>query len=286
MEKKGKNKTAGASKAASNLTSFRTKHWIIFNLILIFIAATAIIIISFSSLQLITRHNRELTVPSFTGMTIEQARKAAEDASLRIDITDSVYINRMERGIVYKQLPEAGSKVKKNRRILITINSLTPKLTPVPSLVGYSLRQAKTEINSAQLRTGKLQYVPDMATNNVLKQKYKGKEIQPGTMIETDSEIDLVLGLSPDDNITYIPQVNGYQLMTARDIIIENSLNVGKIRFDETVTTYADSISAFVYRQYPPANDTSAVTIGSKVDIYLTKDPQKTEQENTKQQGK
>lgn len=255
-------------------------------LVEIIIAAAAVIIISFLSLRLITRHNKELEVPSFTGMTAAQAGQAAMDANLRIDITDSVYINNMGRGVVYKQNPPAGSMVKKNRRILLTINSVNPKLVPMPSVVGFSLRQARAELGSQQLRIGKLIYVRDMATNNVLKQLYNGKEIEPGTPVQTEEEIDLVVGLSDSDNTTYVPHLTALQFLAAKDAILDNSMNIGGMFFDETVTDYADSLSAYVYKQYPEFDVTCGITgtepkplrIGSQVNIYLTRDRSKVEE--------
>jgi hypothetical protein len=126
-----------------------------------------------------------------------------------------------------------------------------------------------------------------MATNNVLEQRYKGRQIIPGSMVETESAIDLVLGLNPSDNITYVPYVVGYTAQLATNSINDNSLNVGLVKYDDTVKDYRDSLSAVVYRQSPmPVVSTNeegdanvvgvhGVVMGSKVDIYLTLDPDK-----------
>ena len=251
------------------------KHWIFRNLLAIVICAVILLLLLFSLLKFVTRHNQELTVPSFTGMSIEEAKALAARSELRVDVTDSVYIPKMDRGDIYKQNPKAGEKVKKNRRILLTINTVTPRTVLMPSLVGFSLRQARAELASQQLRIGRLTYRPDMATDNVLQQKYRGKNISPGAKIEPESEIELVLGLSPEDNQTYIPELSGLQLLSAKDMIFDNSLNVGKVIFDKTVKTYSDSISAYIYKQNPIPSTEQSVLRGSKVNIYLTKDTEK-----------
>lgn len=249
-------------------------------------AAVIVTFISFSSLGLITRHNRELAVPSFAGMTINEAAAAAEKASLRIRITDSVYINNMERGTVYKQKPEAGKKVKKNRHIMLTINSISPRMVKMPSVTGYSLRQARAVLASQHLRIGKLTYVEDMATNNVLEQKYMGREISSGTPIESEAEIELVLGLNTTDTLTYIPDIKGMTLLPARDAVYENSLNIGRMHFDESVTDYSDSVSAYAYRTIPEACDTLPVKMGTFIDIYFTKDQTKLAEESKSRKEK
>ena len=207
-------------------------------------------------------------------MSVSEAVYTAGLQNLRVDVTDSVYIRRMGRGMVYSQNPKAGSSVKKGRRILLTINSVNPKKVQMPNLVGYSMRQAKAELLSRGLGLGKLMYVSDMATNNVLRQMYRGREIEPGTMIESGSDINLIVGLNPDDNQTYIPDVVGMKYMRAVDAIHDNSLNIKALRFDKTVKSYADSLDATVYRQGPSASS-EPILIGSEITLYLSNDPLK-----------
>ena len=223
-------------------------------------------------LNITTRHNQELSVPDFSGMTIAEAKAVAEQTGLRIDVTDSVYIRSMERGTISRQNPEAGSKVKKNRRILLVINSMRPRQSVMPSLTGYSLRQARTELAANGLNIGRLIYEPDMATDNVLAQQVNGKDITPGTHINSGSSIDLVLGLNPADSSTFVPDVIGYRYQMATELLHDNSLNIYRCEFDSTVSTFADSLEAYVYGQYPPASDSITVRRGSSVTLYLSKD--------------
>jgi beta-lactam-binding protein with PASTA domain len=246
-----------------------------------------LLILASLGLRTCTRHNKELTVPDFKTLSLADARALASKNDLRLDVVDSVYVKRLAHGAVYRQNPEAGAAVKKGRRILITINSMTPQMTSVPNVVGYSLRQASAELASRGLTIGELIYRTDMATNNVLEQRYRGRQVIPGSQVETESAIDLVLGLNPSDNITYVPYVVGYTAQLAANSINDNSLNVGLVKYDDTVKDYRDSLSAVVYRQSPmPQVSTNeegeasvvgarGVVMGSKVDIYLTIDPDK-----------
>lgn len=216
-------------------------------LLIIGILAVGYIIITLS-LKLITRHNQELAVPDLTGMTLEEATAAVEEYKLRLEVTDSVYIRGLERGVISRQNPEPGSKVKKNRRILLVINSVVPRQSTMPSLTGFSLRQARTELVSNGLRIGRLIYVNDMATNNVLAQQLNGKDIEPGTRIDSGTGIDLVLGLNPADSTTFVPNVIGYRYQMATELLHDNSLNIWRSEFDSTVTTYADSARGICLR--------------------------------------
>lgn len=245
---------------------------ILVNLLSALLAAFATLLILLFMLKVITRHNKELQVPSFINMTLEQATKVARASHIRLEITDSVYINRMEPGVIYRQNPKKGSMVKKNRRILLTINAKLAKTSQMPSLVGYSLRQAQSELTANQLNVGRLIYRDDLATNNVLEQHYNGSIIVPGRKIPSESAIDLVLGLNPKDSLTYIPQLRGIPYTRLKSFLTENSLNLGNVLFDATVQSYTDSLQAMVYRQIPQYSDSAMVQMGSDITVYLTKD--------------
>ena len=222
-------------------------------------------------LDKITRHNLEITVPDLTNMSVDEAEKVVSANKMKLEVIDSVYVRRMGKGLIYRQNPKAGSKVKEGRRILLTINAVNAKKVMMPNLIGYSMRQAKAEILSKGLQIGRLEYVTDIATNNVLKQMHEGTEITPGTMIESESKIDLVLGLNNDDCVTYAPVVTGMKFRNAVEAIHDNSLNVKDIIFDETVRDYSDSLNSVVYRQDPDYGGTPLL-MGMDISLYLTTD--------------
>jgi beta-lactam-binding protein with PASTA domain len=177
--------------------------------------------------------------------------------------------------VVRDQNPAPGARVKEGRRISLTINALSSKKVTMPNLMDLSMRQAIAELQSRGLVLGKLIYVEDMATNNVLKQLHRNKQIEPGETIDSDSVIDLVLGLNPDTEAsTYVPAVVGKRYLSAVDAIHKQSLNIKSLRFDETVKDYDDSLNAMVYRQIPEPSEETA-ELGSEVSLYLTVDTEK-----------
>ena len=237
--------------------------------------AVALLVGAIVFLNVFTKHNQELTVPDLSNMTVEEAQVQAELHDMVINVTDSVYVKRMKRGAVYRQNPAPGSKVKSGRRIALTINAVNAKKITMPNLVGFSMRQAKAELLSRGLVLGRLIYVKDMATNNVLRQLQQGQEIEPGTMIESESVIDLEVGLNGLDFATYVPDVIGLKCISAVDAVHDNSLNIKKLRFDSSVKDYDDSLNAMVYRQTPEASDSIHVKMGADVTLFLTVDQHK-----------
>lgn len=249
--------------------------WLFNHVVMAAILVVALIVGAYVFLNVVTKHGQELVVPDLSNMTVEEAASAAESHKMVLEVKDSVYVKRMKKGAVYRQNPAPGSHVKSGRRISVTINAQNSKQITMPNLFGISLRQAKAEILSRGLLLGKLIYKKDIATNNVLMQLYRNEEIAPGTLIDSESVIDLVLGLNDIDTETYVPDVIGLKRMSAVDAVLDHSLNVKGLKYDKSVKDFDDSLNAMVYRQVPEPSDSIAVGIGSEVTLYLTLDEHK-----------
>jgi len=250
------------------------KNWVVKNLIWAAVYVIGLVLVASIVLSVVTEHKKVIEVPDFNNMSIAQAEQTAALKEVRIEITDSIYAPRRAKGAVVAQNPRPGQSVKRGRRIMLTTNAVMPKMVTMPDLVGLSMRQAKAELLSRGLYLGRLIYVTDMATNNVLRQLYKNREILPGTQIKSESELDLVVGLSSVDFTTNVPDVVGMKYLRAVDVIHDYSLNIERLRFDSTVKTYDDSLNAVVFTQSPLGND-AACHIGSEVSLSLTIDPEK-----------
>jgi len=227
-----------------------------------------LLVIVFFSLKIGTQHGKTLPVPNFTGMTVNEALETATQNYLRIEVVDSVFDSKYPRGTVVKQIPESSVSVKKNRRILLTMNAQSLRKVNVPNVVGYSLRQAKAVLSVQGLQVGNLAYELDIANNMVLEQHYKNEIIEAGQSLAAGSKIDLVLGLSDSEQRTIIPSVVGLSVDAAKDQIIENSLNIS-FHYDKEINSYADSIAARIYRQVPSASTLTIWPLGTQVEVYL-----------------
>ena len=229
--------------------------WLLHNLLWAALLVIALVVGAKILLGAITRHGEQIAVPDLTAMTVKEARYNAELNGLKTVVTDSVFIRRMARGAVFSQNPSPGDKVKKGRKIRLT------------------MRQANAELNSRGLVLGNLIYVSDIATNNVMRQLFHNKEINPGVPIETGAEIDLVVGLNPENDMTYVPNFSGLKYRRAIDVAHESSLNIRKVTFDSDIKSYSDSLSAVVYKQTPSASSQVPVLMGSEVSLWFTTDP-------------
>ncbi len=228
---------------------------------------------TFLGLDIFTRHNKYIKLPSFIGKTEPEIKKLCKQYQLRYVITDSIYDTRTKPGAVVEQIPQPGVNVKENRKIFLTINAVGPEKIAMPDLTGISVREAAMVAEIYGIKIGNLKFVPDIAKNNILKQQYKGNDIAPGTLIPKGSIIDLVVGTGISNEKTYVPCLYGLTYEQAEQALTETALNVGAVIYDETVKNAKDSSIAKVFKQNPAFRTTpTQLNLGYSVDIWLTAD--------------
>ena len=248
--------------------------WIVRNLVLAVIIVIVLLIVLKVMLSVLGGHYRPVrTVPDFVNMTYDQAVALATDSLMVLVVDDSIYDLQMRRNGVFSQSPDPGTKVKQGRRIHVTVNSRAPYKVSMPSVVGLSMHQAKTLLVNSGLKLGRLIYVSDIATNNVMGQQIGGREVSPGVSLKCGTTVDLVVGRNSSDGSTYVPDLKGRSCGKAVDLINDECLNVGKVKYDRSVRGYADSLAAVVYSQTPEAG--RLCPMGTTVSINLTVDESK-----------
>jgi eukaryotic-like serine/threonine-protein kinase len=245
------------------------------NLALAAALAVGMVIILLIWLNIYTRHGQARSVPNFYGLTLQETAKLARKNKLSFDVIDSVYTTVVPSGCVAEQNPPPGFKVKKRRRILLTINAYNPEMVGVPNLVGLPKRQAIAMIQSAGLETGQLRYIPDLSVDFVIKQLHNGKDVAEGDSIQKGSAIDLVLGKGLSNQRTSVPNLIGLKLEPARNTILGASLNLNAYIYDNTVSSAIDSLMAFVFKQNPEYRETSTLKLGDGIYLWLTIDSAK-----------
>lgn len=238
--------------------------------ITIYVALSTILflLILFFGLALFTRQWSYIAVPDVESFNKVEAQKILSDEGLELQIFDSVYIKYLPKGVIVSQHPQAGTFVKHGRKIFITVNALTTKKEHVPNVIGMSLRQAKLTLESKDFEIGKLSFIPDIATNYVLRQTYKGNPVTSHSKpLPVGTAIDLVVGRSSSAATRSIPNLIGLTIDKAKSRIIENSLNVGTIRYGSSVKTYKDSINAKIVIQNPAYSVEGKLEYGAPINL-------------------
>jgi len=265
-----KNRTGNGATAAGGFFWRLWGNFYVRNVAFALSAVVLLLLVVNLGLMIYTRHGHAFETPNLVGLSLQEAQRLAQAKRLRIEVSDSVFIAHKRPGSVIEQNPKPRVRVKTNRNIFLTLNATSAKRVNVPDVVGLSLRQAKATLEMQGFEVGRLSFARDMASGNVLSQLHRGRAVQPKELITVGSRIDLLLGKSRDSERTALPQLKGLSLAAARSYIVEAALNVGRVRYDESVVNMVDSLEAKVYAQYPAPVEDTELEVGSPVDIYLT----------------
>ncbi|MGC4036538.1 MAG: PASTA domain-containing protein [Chitinophagaceae bacterium] len=230
-----------------------------------------IILLFFLSLQWLTHHGVSRTVPSVTGKKFDDAKTFLEKQGFDVIIQDSVYVDTLPPTGVIRQVPEPDAVVKVNRTVYLTINRSMAPLVDMPSLVGYSLRNAEMVLKNMGLRIGDTIFKPDFAKNSVLEQRYNGDEIKPGTKIRQGSSVTLVLGNGVGQDQFAVPNLIGKTFGESRALLESNGLSFLSVILNNDVT---DTVNAYIYRQLPARYNADGkiqhIRAGQTIDVWLS----------------
>lgn len=164
----------------------------------ILLAIGAILVLSFILLKWLsvyTNHGEFETVPDLTGKSLSVAEMTLKENKLNMKVQDSANYNPdYPKYSVIEQEPPAGSKVKEDRKIYLTINPSGYRQIRVPDLTERTLRQAQPTLEALGFKVGKLVYVDNIAKDMVLKMMHDGETLKEGDKLPKTSVIDLVLG--------------------------------------------------------------------------------------------
>lgn len=244
----------------------------IYNFLAIVVITFAMIFFINTWLKGYTDHGSSLSVPDVRGMRLEKAAAFLIGKNLRYKVADSsIFDLNKPAGTIIEQDPHPNEKVKENRTVYLTITRSTPPGVRMPDLIDVSLMQAEAILKSYGLVRGEMIYVPDMARNSVLVAMVKGDSITTGKEIPKGTVVDLVLGDGFGNTKISVPDLFELHLEEAVFTIKASSLNIGILTFDETVK---DSALAKVYLQIPSAGDSSMISLGEPVDLFLTQSPE------------
>lgn len=161
---------------------------------------TLLIILFFKVyLPLTTDHGDTMKVPSIVGKLEAEASKILDDNKLRYEIIDSTYASELDPLAVVRQYPSAGSDVKKNRKIYLTVNFAQSPTVAIPKgMLTNSLKNARVQLQRKGLIVGeiiekKADYKGSVIGIIIDGRELTKSEIERGFMVKDGQVVDLVV---------------------------------------------------------------------------------------------
>lgn len=235
-----------------------------------------LIVGTMSWLDSYTNHGQEIVVPDLTELNAEEASQILSESNLKCEVVDSIYVKGAKLGAIVEQIPEVGSKVKSGRTIYLIINSNTIRKIAIPDVRDISLRQAEAVITSVGFLVDSVEYVPSEYKDLVQDVKMGSKILKSGDRIPEGSKVTLLVGRGAVDEELEVVSLRALNPDQAANKAHTAYLNLGSEIYDDNAKpSDQEKLKYFVYKQEPITG--SKVRVGTAVNIYLTKDPNKLE---------
>ena len=257
-----------------SLLSENSKRALLINLGVVSLSFFLIILLFFRVyLPNATNHGELITVPNLDRMTVEEVESFLADQDLRFEVSDSTYNDQYPALAVVSQYPEAGAKVKIDRKIYLTLNRENPPTVMLPNLYDGSLKNAEMIINNLGLRKGEDRYVDDYALNVVLKIFVDGREIprtafegKTGVEVAKGQMIELEVGNGVGNSQMLVPDLVGMPIEEAEQYLMGINLLTGAIHYVDTTGVELGT----VIRQYPKRESGATIRQGDVVELWVS----------------
>jgi serine/threonine-protein kinase len=146
-----------------------------------------------------------VTVPDVIGKPVAQARSELQKKDLTLAQRGTEPSDRVEKGLIVRQDPAAGSKIRVTRVVQVFTSSGSGTVT-VPDLSSKTLDEALTLLQATGLTKGKLSQVhtPRLPAGKILDQRPA-----PGTLVERGFPVGILLSQGDLDGRYVMPDLIG-----------------------------------------------------------------------------
>ncbi len=185
-----------------------------------------------------------VTVPDVAGKTVSQARTELLKKDLSLVPKGSESNDRVERGLIVRQDPAAGSRIRTTRPVLVVTSSGSGTAT-VPDLAAKTLDEALSLLQASGLTKGRLSQVhtPRLPAGRILDQRPA-----PGAVVERGGPVGLLLSQGDVDARYVMPDLIGRRADAVIGRLDARGFKVADIRY----VYYPGAPAGLIVKQEPP----------------------------------
>jgi eukaryotic-like serine/threonine-protein kinase len=200
-------------------------RFLLFIVIPIAIMLVLYVIVDDIVMPIITRHGSEFELPTIAGYQFKDSEYLLSKLDLKVEVISEEFHPDKAEGTILSQYPAAGTMVKSGRTVKV-VTSIGQKLVPIPPLAGFSVRQAKLNIEAAGMILGDIAWTfSDSLPERVVVFSYPPS----GTEIPIGSMVNLMVNRGRLSGIVYMPRLVGRSYEEAESLLVELDLKMGLV---------------------------------------------------------
>lgn len=194
---------------------------------------------------------QNIPVPNVVGKPVEVAEHILKDKHLRVSI-DEISDNDVPSGQVISQTPQAGTNVKEQRIIHLTV-SKGGSVILVPDLKGLTIEQAKERLDKLGLSLGAVENGNDSKEepDTILSQNPA-----PKTKVDKGTTINIVVNMKQK---LVVPSIVGMTLEDAKTALSSAKLSIGNITSQDGASE--NDMNSIIVSQDPAVGFTDKNTV-------------------------
>jgi serine/threonine-protein kinase len=232
----------------------RNVLWVLVGLFVAFVLGVALF--NFVIMPRFVQTNVEVVVPRLIGLEVEQAERLCHRRGLKLQIDDRRFSEGVPVDRVLSQAPTSDSRVKRGRTIRVHI-SLGTQMVSVPDIRGMTLRQARLQLDNANLVLGRVSRIYVGETG----QEVRATRPRSGSETAVGNAIDVLVAVGEGAEPYLMPDFVGRALDEVRAVIVDRGFRVGRLTYRSRKGVYPGTI----LETYPATG--SLILEGESIDL-------------------
>ncbi len=203
---------------------------------------------------------KDIEVPDFKGMTIEEAEAKADDLGIKVEIGDYEFSSEYDQDEIMSQDPDEGEMVAKGDVVTVDISKGEDKGV-VPNLIGKSESEAKEMIEQYGYKVGSVTEKESEKTKGTV----LSQDPSAGSEVSSGSTINIVISDGKGKEKVEVPNLLGMSEAAAKKAIKNAGFKVGKV--SEGVSSSYDE-GEVMWQEY---NSGTKLEKGETINIRISK---------------
>ncbi len=196
----------------------------------------------------LTARGSSVSVPPLAGLDVKQVRHALAAQGLELAIAGEEWSDAAPAGCVLVQSPPAGARVKKGRRVKLTL-SKGSEILAMPQLKDLKMEDSEFLLRQLGLEISSLAVVPSGAP----RRQVLAQSPLPAARVARGSAVQLLLSDGPAPAAFAVPRVTGLPTREALARLRDAGLRIAEVAY-ETATAAVDGT---VLAQDPPGGSSA-----------------------------